>query len=146
MAKEGAIRLVWLCPEIGEAPAVVWLPVRGGLHAKAVAHPWHVLTVNDSETLIKRLVAVYANWAQEGDISAHRPCPAQGCDCRFRHRHGAGVEGAAAVGSRCDLHHVMVDRVSAGVVSGRGGTTVAYGRPRHDFRPHPAPLPATVPS
>ena len=46
------------------------------------------LTINDIVALIKRLVAVYENWSREGDISAHRPCPAEGCDCQFRHRHG----------------------------------------------------------
>ena len=46
------------------------------------------LTVTEIEALIKRFVAVYENWSRDGDISAHRPCPAARCDCPFRHRHG----------------------------------------------------------
>ena len=68
-------------------PAVVWLPVRGTSH-KGGRPPLACLTINDIVALIKRLVAVYENWSREGDISAHRPCPAEGCDCQFRHRHG----------------------------------------------------------
>ena len=47
-----------------------------------------MLTVNEIVPLIKRLVAAYERWIREGDIRTHRPCPTEGCDCRFRHRHG----------------------------------------------------------
>lgn len=47
-----------------------------------------VSMVNEVVTWVKGWADAYERWAREGDIRAHRPCPAQGCDCRFRHRHG----------------------------------------------------------
>lgn len=45
-------------------------------------------TVNEIVTRIKQATDEYEQWARDGDVSAHRPCPSAGCGCRFRHRHG----------------------------------------------------------
>jgi len=55
-------------------------------------------TVNEIVARIKQLIEEYEHWARQGDISAHRPCPAEGCDCRFRHRHGWVLRDVACGG------------------------------------------------
>ncbi len=85
-------------------PAVVCRPVRGASH-KGGHPPLAGLTVTELVALIKRAAPEYADWTQTGDISAHRPCPVEGCGCPFRHRHGwaprmvvfRGVEQAIGV-------------------------------------------------
>lgn len=89
MAKEGAIRrLLLFGPEIGEAPRPGFGGLPGGFSYGRLTTLGVLFTVNEIVTMIKRLAGEYERWAREGDISAHRACPAEGCDCRFRHRHG----------------------------------------------------------
>jgi hypothetical protein len=47
-----------------------------------------VSTVNEIVPWIKQATDEYEQWARDGDIRAHRPCPVDGCSCQFRHRHG----------------------------------------------------------
>ncbi len=84
----GDIRRWSSTPEIGEAPLPWFGGLSGGLHNKGGCPPLARSTVPEVEAEIKRLVTAYERWAREGDIGAHRPCPADGCGCPFRHRHG----------------------------------------------------------
>jgi len=52
---------------------------------------------------IKRLADEYERWAREGDITGHRPCSAEGCDCRFRHRHGWLTRALVCGGWECRI-------------------------------------------
>lgn len=61
---------------------------RGGFNQRRLPTLAMLTTVSEIAAMIKRWIEGYERWTWEGDISAHRPCPAEGCGCRFRHRHG----------------------------------------------------------
>ncbi len=65
---------------------------QGGLRQRRLAAPAMVSTVDEIIAEIKETtdqeIDGYEQWARDGDLSAHRPCPVAGCGCRFRHRHG----------------------------------------------------------